>query len=265
MLIDSHAHIKYPGPAVGGGPGEPPPGSDEWAMDQAYVDAADVLGIDVLVCSCLTPKPATPEIFRTGNDRVLEAMEMWPGRIWMHTYVNPGHMREAIAELGRTRAAHDDVVGCKLYDDHVCSDPVCYPIVEKCIELGLVIVINQGHGTDMLFNKPHHRSDAGDIADLARRYPQAKLIADHIGGGGDWEWTCKTLAEVPNVYNEISGSGVDEGMLEMQLEYLGAERLLFACDMSMCAGMGKFDALPCSEEEKQKIGSDNFLRLCGRL
>ena len=257
MLIDSHAHIKYP---PGGDRG-----SDDWALDQAYVDAADALGIDVLVCSCLTPKPATPEIFRTGNDRVLAAMERWPGRIWMHTYVDPGYGREAIAELERTHAKHDDVVGCKLYDDYTCSTPVCFPVVEKCIELAAVIVINQGHQTKHVFDKPHFRSDAGDIVALAKRYPDAKLIADHIGGGGDWEWTVKTLAEAPNVWHEISGSVCDEGMMEMALEYLGPDRLLFALDCSVCAGTGKFRALPCSDADRRKIAGENFLRLCGRL
>jgi predicted TIM-barrel fold metal-dependent hydrolase len=255
MLIDSHAHIAYPGQGAVDG--------DEWGLDRAYLEAADILGIDVLVCSCLTPKPATPEIFRRGNDRVLAAMEKWPGRIWMHTYVNPGYCREAIAELERTHAV-EDVVGCKLYDDYTCSGPVVGPVVEKCIELGAVIVINQGHQTDHIFHKPHYRSDAGDIVALAKRYPEAKLIADHIGGGGDWEWTVKTLAEAPNVHHEISGSVCDEGMMEMALEHLGADRLLFACDMSLCAGMGKFRALPCGEEDKRKIACGNFLRLCGR-
>jgi len=254
MLIDSHAHIKYPSPGR----------EDDWGLDQAYVDAADRLGIDVLVCSCLTPKPATPDIFRRGNDRVLAAMGRWPGRIWMHTYVNPGHCREAIAELERTHE-HPDVVGCKLYDDFTCSGPVVDPVVEACIELGAVIVINEGHQTKHLFNKPYYRSDAGDIAELAARYPDAKLIADHIGGGGDWEWTAKTLADAPSVHLEISGSVCDDGMLEMALDLIGPDRLLFACDCSVCAGMGKFLALPCSDEDKRKIGSENFLRLCGRM
>ena len=256
MVIDSHAHIKYPK--------EGRIGSDDWSLDLAYVEAADILGIDVLVCSCLTPKPATPEIFRIGNNRVLQAMKRWPGRIWMHTYVNPGYSREAIAELERTHAI-EDVVGVKLYDDYTCSSPVVYPVIEKCIELGAPVVINQGRITDRLFRKPHYVSDAGDIAELARRYPEAKLIADHIGGGGDWEWTVKTLAEVPNVYHEIGGSVCDEGMMEMALEYLGADRLLLALDCSLCAGMGKFRALPCGEEERKKIAGENFLRLCGRL
>ena len=256
MVIDSHAHIAYPQPGA-----DP----DDWAVDARLIGAADRLGIEILVCSCLTPKPATPGIVRAGNDRVLAAMERWPDRLWMHTYVNPGHCREALDELDRTRAASPNVVGCKLYDDFACRFPVVNPVIERCIELGLVIVINQGHITDELGARPHYRSDASDIVSLARRFPQARLIADHIGGGGDWEWTVKTLAPVDSVSLEISGSGCDDGMLEMALERLGPDRLLFACDMSMEAGAGKLRALPCSEDERRRIAGDNFLRLCGRI
>jgi len=258
MLIDSHAHIMYSAP-----------GSDDSRqreLDRAYVEAADILGIDILVMSCpMVEKPTTPAIFRHANDLVLAAMRKWPGRLWLTTYLNPGWTREAIAEIERTCAAHEDVVAIKLLWDYCCSDPVCFPVVEKCIEMDLIVLIHQAHLGAHRTHKPHYDVDAADVVALARRYPEAKIIADHIGGGGDWEWTVKTLAEAPNVYNEISGSGFDMGMLEMQLECLGPDRLLFACDCSLSTSVGKFRALPCSEEDKRKIGAENFLRLCGRL
>ena len=258
MLIDSHAHVMYSAP-----------GADDTAqraMDAAYVEAADALGIDVLVVSCpMVPKPTPPDIFRHANDLVLEAMQTWPGKIWLTTYVNPGWTRAALAEIDRTIAATEDMVAVKLLRDYSCADPVCFPVVEKCIELGLVIIIHQGRHTKLPPSYPYPKVDAGDVVELARRYPEAKIIADHISGGGDWEWTIKTLAEAPNVSQEISGSQFDEGCLEMMLEYLGVERMVFACDCSMSSSVGKFRALPCSDEEKEQIGSGNFLRLCGRL
>ena len=256
-LIDSHAHVMYSAP-----------GSDDHrqrALDEAYVEAADRLGIDILVMSCpMVHKPTTPDIFRHANDLVLDSMRKWPGRIWMTTYVNPGWTQEALDEIDRTCDCHEDVVAVKLLWDYCCSDPVCFPVIEKCIECGLIVLIHQAHLANHFTYRPHYDVDATDVVAVANRYPEAKIIADHIGGGGDWEWTVKTLAEAPNVCNEISGSGFDEGMLEMQLEYLGADRLLFACDCSISASVGKFRALPCGEEDQRKIGAGNFLRLCGR-
>ena len=256
MLIDTHAHVMYSAP-----------GSDDStqrALDAAYVEAADALGIEVLVVSCpMMPKPTPPEMFVHANNLVLDAMEKWPGKIWLTTYINPGWTREAIAEIERT-AENEDMVAIKLLWDYCCSDPVCFPVIERAIELDKVIIIHQGRGTHILFNRRPFDVDAADVVAVAKRYPEAKIIADHIGGGGDWEWTVKTLAEAPNVLQEISGSQFDEGCLEMMLEYLGPERMVFACDCSISSSVGKFRALPCSEEDREKIGSGNFLRLCGR-
>jgi predicted TIM-barrel fold metal-dependent hydrolase len=44
---------------------------------------------------------------------------------------------------------------------------------------------------------------------------------------------------LPNVYVDLSGSGVDGGMLEACLETVGAERLLWGCDITIDTGLAK--------------------------
>jgi len=254
MLIDTHAHIT-----------EPYDNPDGPSMVEASVEAADLFGIDLMVAMVMTPKPATPERFRAANDLTIAAMERYPDRFWGWAYVNPGYVREALAEIERCRQ-YPNFVGIKLFDDYTVSNPVNFPLIERCIELGWGILNNQARVTAQTFNWPSHRTNAGHIAEVARRYPEAKLIADHIGGGGDWEWACKTLGEAPTVHAEISGSVVDEGMMELALATIGADRLLFATDTSFCAGVGKFRALSrlCSAEDSERVGSGNFLRLVAR-
>lgn len=254
MLIDTHAHItnSYDNP-------------DGPCMVQASLEAADVFGIDVMIAMVMTPKPATPELFRRANDVTLAAMDAYPDRFWGWAYVNPGYAREALAEIERCRQ-HPGFVGIKLFDDYTVSDPVNFPIIERCLELGWGIVNNQARNTGEAFNWPANRTNAGHIAAVSRRYPEAKLIADHIGGGGDWEWCCKALADAPGVHAEISGSVFDEGMLELALATIGPDRLLFATDTSVASGIGKFRALQrlCSPADAEKVASGNILRLTGR-
>jgi predicted TIM-barrel fold metal-dependent hydrolase len=254
MVIDAHAHIRWPGLGK--------TSSEAWSHDRTLVEAADVLGIDVLVCSCLAARPSTPETFRASNDRIMGAIREFKGRIWGYAYVNPGYTREAVAEIERCLRV-EDMVGVKLYNEYKCTDPAVRPVIEKCIALNVPILHHQGHCTDPLPGQPNI-SDAGDLARLARMYPEAKLIVGHIGGGGDWEWAIRAAAEVPSLYADTSGSVVDEGMIEMAVKYLSAERLLFACDGSMCAGVGKLRGAQISEADKRKILGDNFLRLIGR-
>jgi predicted TIM-barrel fold metal-dependent hydrolase len=82
-------------------------------------------------------------------------------------------------------------------------------------------------------------SDGQELAALAARHPQVRFILAHIGGGGDWEHSLAALRATPNVYVDLSGSGVDGGMLEACLEAAGVERLLWGTDLTMDAGWAK--------------------------
>jgi predicted TIM-barrel fold metal-dependent hydrolase len=104
-------------------------------------------------------------------------------------------------------------------------------------------------------------SDGGHLAELAQRYPEAVLICAHVGGGGDWEWTIKALRHAPNVFLDTSGSVIDEGIVEMAARALGVPRLLFGCDMSMTAGIGKIRGADLNPEEKSKILGGNMTRI----
>ncbi|MEJ1731437.1 amidohydrolase family protein, partial [Escherichia coli] len=84
------------------------------------------------------------------------------------------------------------------------------------------ILHHAGHAHYPLPGQPNI-SDGGHLAELGRRYPEARLICAHVGGGGDWEWTIKALRHASNVYLDTSGSVTDEGMIEMAAEILGVD------------------------------------------
>ena len=63
--------------------------------------------------------------------------------------------------------------------------------------------------------------------------------AGGIGGGGDWLHSLHAVADVANVYVDLSGSGVDGGMLEACVESVGAKRLLWGTDLTMDTGWAK--------------------------
>lgn len=252
MVIDAHAHLSWRSP-----------GGDRQARDDSLIDAADRLGIDQLACSILTPvRPSDPDGFRQCNDWTADGMARYPGRVLGWCYVNPGYGREALAEVRRC-VEERGFIGVKLYNEYFAHEPVVWPIVELCIELGVPILHHAGHMHYFLESQPRI-SDGGMIAELARRYPEAMLICGHVGGGGDWEWTIKALRAAPTVYLDTSGSVVDEGMIEMAARVLGPERLLFGCDMSMTAGVGKLRGAQIGDEARTMILGGNFERILAR-
>src|SRR2546426_12656085 len=62
---------------------------------------------------------------------------------------------------------------------------------------------------------------------------------DDIGGGGDWLHSLRAVRDVSNVYVDLSGSGVDGGMLEACVESAGVSRLLWGSDITMDTGWAK--------------------------
>jgi len=85
------------------------------------------------------------------------------------------------------------------------------------------------------------------------RHPRLHLLLAHIGGGGDWAHTNAAIADVPNVLVDVSGSGIDRGMLDAALDAIGPERTLWACDVTMETGLAKLRALEVIGLEPEKL------------
>ena len=250
-VIDCHAHLTHRSRAT-------------WEADDCkLIEAADKLGIDQLCCSTLTPlRPATADGFRACNRWTADGMRRFHGRVLGYCYVNPGYSPEALEEIRRC-VEEREFIGIKLYNEYTCTEPVVFPVVELAIELGVPILHHASHSHYFVEDQPR-MSDGGHLAELARRYPEAMLICAHISGGGDWEWTIKALRHSPNVLLDTSGSVTDEGTVEMAVEVVGTDRVVFGCDSSMTAGVGKIRGANLSTQDKQKILGGNITRLLRR-
>jgi len=250
-VIDAHCHLAHHS-------------NPRWAeADRQLIDAADRLEIDQMCCSLLSPhRPTTADEFRQCNDWAAEAQRRYPGRILCYTYLNPGYMRESIDEVHRCVEKHG-FIGIKLYNDYLATEPVVWPLVEECIKMGIPILHHAGHTYWLSASQPRI-SDGGTFAELAKRYPDAMIICAHIAGGGDWEWTVKAMRNAPSVSIDTSGSVQDEGTVEMAVRALGADRVLFGCDMSMTASVGRIRSADLSDADRAKILSGNIQRLLAR-
>ncbi len=249
-LIDAHNHLNFHyGP--------------NWAEnDRRLIDAADKLGIELLCCSILpSERPTTLEGFRLCNQWLVEAMKRFPGRVLGYCFVNPGY-REAVDEVRRYVEDHG-FIGVKLYNDYRVTDPAVVPVLEVAAKLKVPILHHAAHTSWLPAPQPTI-SDAGHIAKAARMFPDTTFICAHICGGGDWEWSIKALRDSPGVYFDTSGSVADEGTVEFAVRTLGAERVLFACDLTMTASVGRVRGAEISEVERRKVFGENMQRILDR-
>jgi predicted TIM-barrel fold metal-dependent hydrolase len=227
---------------------------------------ADRLGIEKLVVSNIissdSNSKATPEEVRACNDEVLKVMKKYPERYMGWCFVNPLFGKESIEEINRCTG--EGMIGLKVYNQVKINDPLFYPVIEKMIDLKMIILMHAHCGLGVggkrtkYGNIQPNASIPEDFAEAAERYPQAMFQYAHTGGGGDWQYACKMLKDYKNVYIDTSGSNNEGSMVDYVLDHFGEERLFFGTDGSYYQGIGAILASKLNDVQKCKIFFDNF-------
>jgi predicted TIM-barrel fold metal-dependent hydrolase len=185
-------------------------------------------------------------------------------RVRVYVTVNPNFTTHALSEIERCVAR--GAVGVKLLASRRADDPLLDPIAELAGERGLPVLhhIWQHRRREW---PSQEISDGADLARLAARHPKTNFILAHIAGGGDYAHTFPAVVDTPNIFPDLSGSGVDRGMLDDAVAVLGARRLLWACDLTIETGLAKLRALEViglSDDALADIRWRNAVRLFPR-
>ena len=257
-LIDAHAHFYHAAA-----------GRSDWErVNETRLRAGDAIGVTYHVASILgsyghtspTYLPSPTDVSR-GNDAMAELARGDSARIRWYATLNPNHTAHARAELDR--CVQRGAIGIKLLASRRADDALLDPICEAAAERQLPVLHHiWQHRTREWPNQ--EISDGRDLGRLASRHPGVSFILAHLGGGGDWAHTLEAVRDIPNVFPDLSGSGVDRGMLDAALAALGARRLLWACDLTMETGLAKLralDAIGLNEEEMANVRWRNAARL----
>lgn len=233
MLVDVHAHFYH----------ARTPRADWRERNASRLAAGARIGISTHVASILGSWGLTSPIYfpsprdvTAGNDALLALQRAEPDRVRGYVCVNPNYTAHARAEIVRCLDA--GMIGIKLAASRRADDPLLDPIAALALQRRVPVLQH------IWQHRRRHwpgqeASDAVELCVLARRHPDVAFILAHIGGGGDWLHSLRAARDVPNVYVDLSGSGVDGGMLEACLESVGAERLLWGTDLTMDTGWAK--------------------------
>ena len=101
-----------------------------------------------------------------------------------------------------------------------------------------------------------------DLAALAARHPNAKLICGHTGG--DWEQGIRAVRAHSNISVDLGGGDPVAGITEMAVRELGPERVLYGSDApgrSFASQLAKVHGAEISDEAKRLILAANLKRL----
>ena len=236
-LIDVHAHFH-----------SPHTNRTDWQRyNQSRLHAGKKMGVDCHVASVLgswghsSPTYfASPEDQTRANEWMIDFAQRSDNVVRAYVAVNPNFTRHALREIERGFAA--GAIGVKLAAGRRADDTLLDEIADAAAR----------HHAPLLHHVWHHRqrdwpnqdaSDGLDLARLAARHPATTFIMAHIGGGGDYTHSYAAARGLDNLVMDLSGSGIDRGMLDLAIERVGVSRLLWACDITMCTGFTKLLAL----------------------
>lgn len=223
---------------------------------ESMVRVMDVLGIDV---ACISSARALTGDVRGGNDRLLAALNAFPGRFVGAAAVNPNYPDEIVSELERA-FAHPGVGMIKLHPEghaHPIDGPGYEPVWPWAAARGLPVIIHtwfEGRGLD-------HPAQA---AAVAARFPAIPVILAHSGGTPAGLAFCAGLARrLPNIYLDTGTSPSFSRAIETLVEG-GSDRVLFGSDVSYLADppqIAKVLGSTLPDDQKRVILGENMARL----
>ncbi|MEO6134529.1 MAG: amidohydrolase family protein, partial [Ginsengibacter sp.] len=158
--IDTHAHVYFT--------------SDS---PKTQLDFADRLGIEKLMISRNIESftKGTPSEFRNCNDLILRCVKQHPDRFIGMPVLNPTYKKESLDEIQRCVDAGMVGIG-ELYTQVKINDPLYYPIIEKYIDLKMIILMHSAIGYSRVIRsegEPLNISLPHDFVEIAKRYPEA--------------------------------------------------------------------------------------------
>jgi hypothetical protein len=248
MIWDAHSHLS-------GVPGRTP--DERMTQLLAFADRLGIERLCVFMGMTWSYDPS-PEEMRRQNDDVLAALERWHQRAFGFVYLTPNHVEASLTELDRC-VRDGPMVGVKLWVARHCNTPELDPLVKRAAELKAPVL--QHTYLKATGNLPGE-STPMELAELARRHPEACFIGAHTGG--DYELGVRALRECRNVSVDLCGTDPTAGMTEMAVRELSAERVLYGSDAggrSFASQLGKVLGADIPEAAKKLILGENLKRL----
>jgi len=223
-------------------------------MDQAGVDQA---------LTWLQP-PYFPEV-EQGNAYVHEAAIRHPDRILPFGWANPHLGLDKAIETIRRCLDDYGFHGVKLNGAqnifYIDDERLSLPLIEAIASRGKLLAFHIG--TDA-----YEQTHPFRLGKIARRFPEAHILAVHMGGVAHRDLTnamIEIAAECPNI--TLIGSAVKTRAILKAIETLGAARVCFGSDTPfefMHVEVAKYNALldgVLNPEDKDLVMGQNITRL----
>ena len=225
------------------------------------VAAAKRSGVEKMVLFSLhgtTPREPTISQCREANDWALSMAETEPDVFLPFCYVNPMYPTQSVEEIERC-VGEGKMCGIKLWVARRATDKGLDPILERAVDLDVPIL---QHAWIKTTGNLEGESFPADVANLARRHPEAKIIMAHLNGVG--LRGIEDIAEAENIVVDVSGGDPEANIVQIAIDRLGHERVVYGSDapirhFSLC--LHKVLSCDLTDGQKRDICWNNVVRL----
>jgi len=251
-VLDVHTH-----PLADFGPHAVETVEEDAALLAAAGARAGVARICTFSLHATCPREPTPAQCREANDYALRMRDAKPEVFLPFCYVSPVFPEEAVAEIERC-VVRERMVGVKLWVARRATDPGLDPIVEKAVALGVPVL---QHAWRKTVGQLEGESYPADVADLARRHPQARIIMAHLNGVNPRG--LEDVVDCANVAVDTSAGDPESGIVELAVARLGRRRVLYGSDAPIrhfAVMMGKVLGAGLDAETQRDILWNNAAR-----
>lgn len=195
------------------------------------------------------------------NDDTAWLMREFPGFVTGFCHLNPT-LGERVVRQEIERGAARGFRGLKLEIANNARDACMRPLMEEAQARGLLVLQHAWSMTKIRQRRFH--TDPEDVAVLARRFPEVKIIMAHLTGDG--VRGVLAVEDCPNVWVDTSGAAPESGLVEYAVARLGADRILYGSDVPVRdfgVAIARIRGSRLDARTKRKILHDNARTLLG--
>jgi|LSQX01.3.fsa_nt_gb predicted TIM-barrel fold metal-dependent hydrolase len=193
------------------------------------------------------------------NDNSIQVVKKHHDNFIGFCFLNPKHDKTFIFEEAERCIAQAGFRGIKLWVSVKANDKKLSNIMEVASKFGIPVLQHTWYKS---IGNRQGESSPSDIAYLASRYPNIKIIMGHLGGCG--MRGVLDIEKFSNVYVETGGSQPATGILEFAVRTIGPERVLFGSDTpcrSFPSQLGRIYGADISDKSKKMILAENAKQL----
>lgn len=249
-IIDIHTHqpTPYPGKTI-----------TDAESARAILEQMDSFGVAISGLLGHVIAGQTADEMRASIRQTRDVVKQAPDRLFGMVFVNPAVPADILAEELDRNLQTPQFRGIKLELDVNSRDKRLDLVMEKAIQYGVPVLYHSWYLNTWSMSQAErdyqgNRSEPHDVADLARRFPEARVIMAHLEGSG--LRGILDVADVPNVWIDTSGSQPFTGTLEFAVETLGSKRILFGSDLmgrSLESQLGRIFGANLAEDDLENI------------